>query len=844
MTVADDEFVDVCQWLRDPSVREFVDPLHRRLVDTYEALGSDAATSVELGVLLRQHVRRWPERAIAIGNELADLIEPVVESLDLSLLPVAGGELLLRALPWCPPWVAGSEPNAATDASVDASACAGTPAGKRQRFDSFEADPVFIAATGHKTYRTPGQRAAVRIALEGRPDGLLLTCLPTGSGKTEVAVTLAWKVNREGKTSLLVVPTTALAYDLERRLRATWSKNLGRDLSKVPFAWTAATVDNDKRLLSERIQNGTQPILITSPESLTTRLLGTVTRAAGTGRIGALVIDEAHLVTHWGMGFRPQYRLLGDLWRELNRHSPEGHGVRALLMSATYSRGVVDDLLNLFLAGTDIEPDFVVANELRPEPDFWVADLTSVGERDRRIVEAVHRLPRPAIIYVTQPKQAERVAQLLRSEGFKRLVVVSGETSDKIRREAMIGLRTDEGSSRYDLVLATSAFGLGVDCPEVRAVVHACLPESPDRWYQELGRGGRDGHRSTALLLPAHGDEDEAGSLGLRALTPEIAAPRWDSMWDLRKKGAHGNVYVCLAAAPVGKQDGSYNRRWNQQILDGLQSCEVLTADVVPSDDLPGLGLEWSAPTPANLAPVWLRVTLRGPPPTPAWFQGPWADWKKDVEGEDERELRLMRELLDHKGACSVLRSAYGQQRPELTKRYPDIASGLGIRSECGRCQACRKAGTVGYPASGRPEAQILASTTKDTAFKRLIDGHEFTGARVIGLACPNVTVAVGELASVADQLCEAGAHLFVGASSSAVATSFPFRDPPGHLEWLTPVPAVVHLDRVEDVVAALRALSVRPAHIAPVLLVVPDIPRSVRTTAPLQLADLVGRMR
>lgn len=840
MTVASDEFADVCQWLREPSVRKFVEPLHRRLVDTYEAQSSGSATAVELGVLLRQYVRRWPERAIAIGDELADLIKPVVESLDLSLLPAAGGEILLRGQPWYPAWIAG----AAIDASVDASACAGTPAGKRQRFDSFDADPEFTKATGYETYRTPGQRAAVRIALEGRPDGLLLTCLPTGSGKTEVAVTLAQKVNREGKTSLLVVPTTALAYDLERRFRATWSKNLGRDLSRVPFAWTAATDDEEKRFLTERVQDGTQPVLITSPESLTTRLLGTVGTAAGIGRVGALVIDEAHLVTQWGMGFRPQYRLLGDLWRELNRRCPEGHGVRALLMSATFSPGVVDDLLDLFLAGTDIEPDFVVANELRPEPDFWIADLTSIDERDRRILEAVHRLPRPAIIYVTQPRQANRVAQLLRSEGFKRLTVVAGETSDKDRREAMRGLRTGEASSRYDLVLATSAFGLGVDSPEVRAVVHACLPESPDRWYQELGRGGRDGHRSTALLLPAHGDEAEAGSLSLRALTPAVATSRWASMWDRRQSGADGNAYVCLAAAPVGKQDGSYNRRWNQQILDGLQSCKVLRADVVPSDDLPGLGLEWSAHTPENLAPVWFRVTLHGAPPTPEWFEGPWADWKEVVEGEDERELRLMRELVEHKGACSVLRSAYGQQRPALTKRYPDIASGLGIRSECGRCQACRDAGIVGYPAGGRPEAQVLASTTRDTAFARLIAGHEFSGARAIGLACPAVTVAVGELELVADQLCKAGARLFVGASSSAVASSFPFRDPPGHLEWLTPVPSVVQLDRVDDVEAALRALSLRPAHAAPVLLVVPDIPRSVRTTAPLQLTDLIGRMR
>ena len=845
MTVAEDEFAGVCQWLRDPSVREFVDPLHRRLVDTYKAQGSKAATAVELGVLLRQLARRWPERAIAIGDELADVIKSVVKSLDLSLLRTAEGELLLSAQPWYPAWIIGSDRSAGMDTSIDASAYAGSLEGERQRFDSFEADPAFADATGYKTYRTPGQRAAVRIALEGRPDGLLITCLPTGSGKTEVAVTLARKINDEGKTSLLIVPTTALAYDLERRLRATWSKILGgRDLSNVPFAWTAATDDEDRSSLIKRIQDGTQPVLITSPESLTTSLLATVRAAAGAGRIGALVIDEAHLVTQWGMGFRPQYRLLGGLWRELNHRCSEGHGVRALLMSATYSRGVVDDLLELFLAETDVDPEFVMANELRPEPDFWIADQTSVDERDRRILEAVHRLPRPAIIYVTQPKQADRVAQFLRSEGFKRIAVVSGETSDRDRREAMIGLRTGEGSSRYDLIVATSAFGLGVDCQEIRAVVHACLPESPDRWYQELGRGGRDGHRSTALLLPADGDKAEAARLGLRALTPEIAAPRWDSMWKLRQEGADGNTYACLAATPVRTQDGSYNRRWNQQILEGLQSRGVLTAAVVPFDDLPGLGLEWPEQRAAHLSPTWFRVTLHEAPPPQEWFEGPWVDWKDVLESEDERELDLMRQLLDSKRACGVLKSAYGQQRPAFTERYPDIALGLGIQSECGRCQACRRAGTVGYTAGSRPKAQILASTSGETAFARAIKDHEFMNATAIGVNLAYVAVAVGEVELVANRLSEAGAKLFVGASSPAVATQFPFRDTLANFEWLTPVPAVVQLDRVDDVEEALIALSLRPKHVAPVLLIVPDIPRSVRATPPTALADLVERMR
>lgn len=843
MSAAEDEYVEFAQWLRDPSTRGFKESLHRRTVDTYLALLSNDATPVELGVLVRQHARRWPKRGTVIGDVIAKVIEPALDALDLSVHENDDGAFLVTVRPWMPEWAGRSSVGLPED-GLDAASQAGSATGLRQKFDAFKADPAFVEATGWETYRTPGQRSAVRIALEGRPGGFLLTCLPTGSGKTEVAVTLARKANKEGKTSLLVVPTTALAYDLERRLRETWSKHAKGDLSDVPFAWTAATSDAHKEDLTNRVQSGSQPVLITSPESLTTRLMSTVRSAAGAGRIGALVIDEAHLVTQWGMGFRPQYRLLGDLWRDLNRRCPDGQGVRALLMSATYSRGVVDDLLHLFLAGTEMEPDFVVANELRPEPDFFVADVTTVDERDSRVVEAARRLPRPAIVYVTQPKRAEQLAQRLRDEGFKRLAVVSGDTSDAKRRDAMTGLRTDDGSSRFDLIVATSAFGLGVDCPEVRAVVHACLPESPDRWYQELGRGGRDGHRSSAILLPAHGDRDEAASLGLRALTPEVAASRWEAMWDRREDDTDGKTYVCLAASPAGSQDGSYNRRWNQQLLDGLQSTGVLRADVVAWDDLLGLELEWRADTPPNLPPAWFRITLHGPPPDPGWFDVAWIDWKERLEHEDELELALMGELVSEKHACAVLRRAYSEQRDEFASQFPDIARGLGVQVGCGRCQACRVAGVASFAASDRPEAAVRCVAPTDSPFARVVTGHPFTGARAIGLECEYLAVAVGDVAEHAEALRAAGARLFVGPDGAPAAENFAFRDHDTDLEWLTPIPAVVQVDEVESVEPALVGLSLRPEPVGPVLLVVPDIPRSVRSTAPLHLADLVGRMQ
>src|SRR5262249_34898056 len=116
----------------------------------------------------------------------------------------------------------------------------------------------------------------------------------------------------------------------------------------------------------------------------------------------------------------------------------------------------------------------------------------------------------------------------------------------------------------------TSAFGLGIDNDQIRTVIHACLPETLDRWYQEVGRSGRDGHASVAVLVPAYGDAEEAAGLGITMLKPETAFGRWESLWRNRVPRVEGN-YVDLHHAPTGVDVGSYNRRWNAQVVRGLE---------------------------------------------------------------------------------------------------------------------------------------------------------------------------------------------------------------------------------------------------------------------------------
>ena len=145
---------------------------------------------------------------------------------------------------------------------------------------------------------------------------------------------------------------------------------------------------------------------------------------------------------------------------------------------------------------------------------------------------------------------------------FGRAAEVTGQTAGLSRRDVLEGIRAGAGlTSRFDVVIATSAFGLGIDYPGIRSVVHACVPETIDRWYQEVGRGGRDGNASVALLAPARGDGEEAASLGLRMLTPELALDRWNFLWDTRRRiGARS--FIDLHTPTPGTLPGSYTHRW------------------------------------------------------------------------------------------------------------------------------------------------------------------------------------------------------------------------------------------------------------------------------------------
>ncbi len=684
----------------------FEDDLHSRLTG---ALSDSSASNLDKAVLLRQLLRRWSLRdGRNVPVELSDAFSESMrkESARVGLRERAGG--MWVAEPWAPGWLEGH------GGIPDAAALAGTATGVRFHEAPLPADPFFKEITGFDSYRTPGQRAACRAAMTAPEASTVIAMLPTGSGKTEVALCLAGR-SKYGVTAI-VVPTVALAYDFERRFRDHFARNNRSNRKVNPdalhFAWTASTDEATRATIKERISQGQQRLLVTSPESMTRALRQTLLDAAAIGRLQGFVIDEAHLVTQWGRFFRPEFRTLADLRRDLLRCAKEGGHAPAitLLLSATLGTAEMEDLVSLFGEPGPCSP--VVANALRSEPDIWIAHTSNIEERASYVLDTLAHCARPAILYVTKPEKAEQWLSELRAAGYSRIASVTGETKATERAAVLEGIRATPSSPKaLDLVVATSAFGLGIDYPHIRSVVHACLPETVDRWYQELGRGGREGDACAAFLLTAPGDDREAGSLGVKVLSPDIAKKRWIDIWDHRKE-VNGRAFVDLEGARGSVGRGDYNRRWNAQVIQGLVELGELQRDQFDIEDIQELfnkddvqAFDWTAVS---------RVAARMG--SPAFWEDVWLRWQqREMRGSAESLKRVRDVSQQIVGACRGIAQAYGPSK-QLLQAWGNRLQFMEPTGSCGRCPDCRRRGVPMYADPPPSPEQIWAVAASDSS--------------------------------------------------------------------------------------------------------------------------------
>jgi ATP-dependent DNA helicase RecQ len=404
---------------------------------------------------------------------------------------------------------------------------------KQRRFFVKPKMDVFLSAKLNdecfSVYKGRGQQIAIRVLLTSPDDATLFVNLPTGCGKTLLIHSLML-IAKPHRLNLVIVPTVALAIEQGDRAAEVLKKT--NQCHGGPYAWFGNQNQEMRARLREKLNSGTQRVLFCSPEAVRGSLLHVLYKLAKHDQLEALIVDEAHLVDQWGAGFRPDFQLLAPLAHSLSTSAPKG--IRKVLMSATFSPNTLHTLKNMFSLPGD-KPIVVNASFLRPEPSYYQTQVGNTDEYKRQVIDQLFKMPRPLILYATKVEDAEDWYERLLRIGYKRVGLFHGRTSTCQREKLINKWRNDE----LDIMVATSAFGVGMNKNDVRSVLHVAVPENLDRFYQECGRGGRDGKACMAHLIYHHGQIEIARNINQeRLISTELGFERWKYMYHAQLPGS------------------------------------------------------------------------------------------------------------------------------------------------------------------------------------------------------------------------------------------------------------------------------------------------------------------
>lgn len=413
---------------------------------------------------------------------------------------------------------------------------------------------------GYNSFR-PLQREIMDAALASCD---VLAILPTGAGKSLCYQLPA--LAREGVT-LVISPLIALMKDQVDQLTA----------SGVAATFLNSTLDpQENRRRLDAIRAGEVKLVYLAPERL---MSGDFLSVVKSWNVTALAVDEAHCISEWGHDFRPEYRRL----RELRAALP---GVPAIALTATATPRVREDILTQLGLR---EAAVFVASFNRPNLTYLVEPKQAAAAR---IVDFIRsRGQDSGIVYAQSRKRTEELAATLRNSGIPAVCYHAGLEANERARNQEAFLRDE-----VRVVCATVAFGMGINKPDVRFVIHADLPKNIEGYYQETGRAGRDGLPADCLLLFSRGDV--AKLLGFTDEIPdqearEHARLQLDQMADFAENDACRRVNLM----------GYFGEKWPEENCGGCDNC------LAPRET-------WDATTEAQkFLSCVLRVKQSGSPP-------------------------------------------------------------------------------------------------------------------------------------------------------------------------------------------------------------------------------------
>ena len=332
---------------------------------------------------------------------------------------------------------------------------------------------------GFQSFRT-GQKEVIKSIMDGKDT---LAMLPTGTGKT-----LCFQMPGYLLDGLVIIisPLLALMQDQVEQMKANGEKRVASLNSFLTLQ------ERDRVIRSLPILK----FLYISPEMLRSRFIIDKLKRVN---IALFVVDEAHCISQWGYDFRPSYLQLYKVRKELKNPL-------TLALTATATPEVQEDILkNLSIQ----DAERVIHSVNRENISIFVEETNDYQDKLQVLIDSLKRVEGAGIIYVSSRKLAEQLSEWLLEKGFDGVAYYHGgmETSDRIL------IQQQFLSGQLRIIVATNAFGMGINKNDIRFIFHLNMPLSVEAYVQEIGRAGRDGLPSVAILIYTEGDEWQAAQL-------------------------------------------------------------------------------------------------------------------------------------------------------------------------------------------------------------------------------------------------------------------------------------------------------------------------------------------
>jgi len=344
-----------------------------------------------------------------------------------------------------------------------------------QAFDAKSALKRFFGFTSFRSYNEePLQENAVNAAIQNKS---LLAVFPTGGGKSLTFQIPALMSGENAKALTVVIsPLQSLMKDQVDNLEKSGITEA------VTINGLLDPIERSKAI--ERIENGFASLLYISPESLRSV---TVERLLLKRNIARFVIDEAHCFSSWGQDFRVDYLYIGDFIKSLQLNKNLENPIPVSCFTATAKQKVIEDIQKYFKDKLNLNLELFTSNASRTNLHYQVYQKDNEDDKYNQVRSIIESKDCPTIIYVSRTRRAFKLAQRLNEDGFE-----ARPYHGKMDKEEKTTNQNDFMSGQVNIMVATSAFGMGVDKSDVGSVIHYDISDSLENYIQEAGRAGRD----------------------------------------------------------------------------------------------------------------------------------------------------------------------------------------------------------------------------------------------------------------------------------------------------------------------------------------------------------------